>query len=137
MYWLNKPSGRERGGSNTQTVRKSGLSRNGGRFSTSHSFVYELFTGIKVSVQHESVVQVSEHLMLQSDPSLLLQRLKGLCVVMLSEMFEAKADGFPFSVLQREQRTGVSSLLLAAAKAQRHKGGGFNPRDRGPGVVQV
>lgn len=50
-------------------------------------------------MEHESVVQMSEHLMFQSYPSLLLQRLKGLCVVMLSEMFEAKADGFPFSVL--------------------------------------
>lgn len=42
--------------------------------------------------------------MFQSYPSLLLQRLEGLGVVMLSEVFEAKADGFLFSVLQREYR---------------------------------
>lgn len=69
---------------------------------TSHSFVYELFAGVKISLEHESVVQVSEHGVLQSDPSLLLERLEGLCVVMLSEVFEAKADGFLFSVLERE-----------------------------------
>lgn len=75
-----------------------------GRFATSHSFVYELFTGVKVSLEHQSVVQMSEHGMFQSYPSLLLQRLEGLGVVMLSEVFEAKADGFLFSVLQREYR---------------------------------
>lgn len=73
-------------------------------YDTSHSFVYELLTGIKVSLQHQPVVQVSEHGVLQRYPSLLLQRLKGLCVVMLSEVLEAKADGFLFSVLQGHNR---------------------------------
>lgn len=70
---------------------------------TSHSFVYELLAGVKISLQHQPVVQVGEHWVLQRYPSLLLQRLEGLCVVMLPEVFEAKADGFLFSVLQRTQ----------------------------------
>lgn len=42
------------------------------RAATSHSFVYELFAGVKISLEHESVVQMSEHGMFQSYPSLLL-----------------------------------------------------------------
>lgn len=45
-------------------------------------------------------MQVGEHRVLQRYPRLLLQRLKGLCVIMLSEVLEAKADGFLFSVLR-------------------------------------
>jgi len=67
---------------------------------TSHGFVYEFLTGIEVSLQHQSVMKVREHWVLQCYPSLLLQRLKGLCVVMLPEVLEAKADGFLFSVLK-------------------------------------
>lgn len=75
-------------------------------YNTSHSFVYELLTGVKVSLQNQPVVQVGEHRVLQCYPSLLLQWLEGLCVVMLSEVLEAKADGFLFSVLwERRKQT--------------------------------
>lgn len=67
--------------------------------STSHSFVDELFAGVEVSPQHQAVVEVREHGMLQRYPRLLLQRLEGLCVVVLPEVLEAKADGLLFSVL--------------------------------------
>lgn len=69
------------------------------KHNTSHSFVYELFTGIKVALQNQPVMQVCQHGVLQCYPSLLLQRLEGLCVVMLPEVLEAKADGFLFSIL--------------------------------------
>lgn len=45
-------------------------------------------------------MQVGEHGVLQRYPGLLLQRLEGLGVVVLAEVFEAKADGFLLSVLQ-------------------------------------
>lgn len=69
---------------------------------TSHCFVYKVLAGVEVSLQHQAVVQVGEHRVFKRYPSLLLQRLEGLRVVMLSEVLEAKADGFLFSVLHRQ-----------------------------------
>ena len=42
-------------------------------YDTSDSFVYELLTGVKVSLQNQPVMQVGEHWVLQCYPSLLLQ----------------------------------------------------------------
>lgn len=66
---------------------------------TSHGFVDEVLAGVEVPLQHEPVVQVGEHGVFERYPGLLLQRLKGLGVVMLPEVFEAKADGLLLSVL--------------------------------------
>lgn len=59
--------------------------------------------------------------MFQSYPRLLLERLEGLGVVMLSEVFEAKADGFLFSVLRRtikfEFSLVIHTLLEESSKA--------------------
>lgn len=49
-------------------------------------------------------MQMSEHGVFQCDSSLLLERLEGLGVVMLSEVFQTEADGFLFSVLQPKHR---------------------------------
>lgn len=67
---------------------------------TSHGLVDELLARVKVPLEHQAVVQVGEHGVLQRYPGLLLQRLEGLGVVMLAEVLEAKADGFLLSVLQ-------------------------------------
>lgn len=132
MYWLNKPSGEGERRLQVRTI----LIKQGGNatiigtvcslhgFATSHSFVDELFTGVKISLEDEAVVQMGEHGMFQRYPSLLLERLEGLCVVMLSEVFEAKADGFLFSVLQRERRVIRILGRTTAAHAHKHQGGG-------------
>ena len=51
-----------------------------------------------------------EHGVLQSNAGLLLQRLKGLCVIVLPEVLQAQADGLLFSVLLEH---GWEGLLLA------------------------
>lgn len=68
---------------------------------TSHCFVYELLTGVKVSLQYQTVVQVCEHGVLQGYARLLLQRLEGFRVVVLPEVLEAEPNGFLFSVLKQ------------------------------------
>lgn len=53
---------------------------------TVHSFLYELFTSIEVSLQHQLVVKVCQHGVLQSNLGFLLQRLESLRVVVLTKM---------------------------------------------------
>lgn len=87
--------------------------------STSHCLVDELFTRIKVALQHQAVVQVGEHGVLQRYPGLLLQRLEGLGVVVLAEVLEAKADGFLLSVLQgHTRRTGKREVQIKYWRAK-------------------
>lgn len=61
-------------------------------------------------------MQVRQHGVLQRYPSLLLQRLEGLCVVMLPEVLEAKADGFLFSVLEGHNEEEIDSRFKCAAQ---------------------
>jgi len=81
---------------------------------TSHGFVDELLASVEVSLQHQAVVQVCEHRMLQGDPRLLLQRLEGLHVVVLPVVLEAKADGFLFSVLRGRKEKRVEQRWATA-----------------------
>lgn len=53
---------------------------------TIHSFFYQFFTSVKVSLQYQFVVQVCQHRVLQSNLGFLLQRLKSLRVVVLTKM---------------------------------------------------
>lgn len=76
---------------------------------TFDSFVDELLTGIKVSTEYQAVVEMCQHLVFQRDACLLLQRLKGLCVVMLPEVLQAQADRFLFPVLE-EYRAGGKGM---------------------------
>lgn len=66
---------------------------------TSHGLVDELLAGVEVALQHQLVVQVGEHGVLQGDARLLLQGLEGLRVVVLPEVLQAQADRLLFAVL--------------------------------------
>lgn len=86
---------------------------------TFDGFVDELLTGIKVSPEYQTVMEVCQHLVFQRDACLLLQRLKGFCVVMLPEVLQAQADRFLFPVLE-EYRGGAKGVVILAPSLAPH-----------------
>lgn len=85
---------------------------------TSHSFIDELLTGVKVSTEDQALVEVCEHGVLQRDARLLLQRLEGLGVVVLPEVLQTQTDGLLFTVLHRRQKeVNIRTLLTRPDRA--------------------